>query len=160
MYIITATFDPEQAQANIAELLTLGDSPDRLAERLGTPRDLDSIREGVLAVSFKRLPEEILRLRKFIEFDEQIEKLKADKSMLRFLGSGFKEKQIAKLEEEKRHLGSLLDAPRWFYRQPRVRLLSAIRDYGLDTAQQGNAVWIEVDEKTLTFPLANLFEKV
>jgi hypothetical protein len=159
MYIITATFDAEQAQAHMTELLTMGDSPDRLAELLGLPRDLEAVREGVRASSFKQMLIDIDRLQKIIDVEEQMEKLKTDKSMLRFLGSGFKEKQFARLEEEQRKLGSPLDAPRWFYRQPRVRLLSAIRDYALDHSQQGDAVWNEVDEKVLVFPIANIFEK-
>jgi hypothetical protein len=158
MYVITATFDAEQAHAHVNELLALGDSPERLAEHLGIPRDLDYVREGVAVVSFKRLVTEITRLQQFLALETKIEKLEGDKSMLRFLGSGFKEKQRAKLDGERQKFGSLLDGPRWFYQQPRVRLLSAIRDYALDSSQQGNAVWIEVDEKTLVFPIANIFE--
>ncbi len=159
MYIITATFDVEQAHAKATELLTLGSSPERLAERLGTPRDLEYIKEGVLPVSFKRVIADITKLKKFIEVEKQIEELQADKSVLRFLGGKFKEKQIAKLQEERRKFGSLIEAPRWFYKQPRVRLLSAIRDYALDGSQQGDAVWNEIDERKLVFPIVNIFEQ-
>ena len=159
MYIITATFDVEQAHARAAELLALGDTPDRLAERLGSPRELKMVKEGVVAGSFKKLVAEVTRLRQFVALDKQIEDLKNDKSMLRFLGSGFKEKQMAKLNEEQRKFGSLLEAPRWFYQHPRVRLLSAIRDYALDGSQQGDAVWNDIDEKKLVFPIVDIFEK-
>jgi hypothetical protein len=159
MYLITATFDVEQAQAKATELLTLGDTPDRLTERLGSPHDGGMVKEGVAAVSFKKLITEVTRLKQFIALDEQIAEVRNDRSMLRFLGAGFKEKQLAKLTEERRKFGSLLEAPRWFYGQPRVRLLSAIRDYALDGSQQGDAVWSEIDEKKLVFPIVDIFEK-
>jgi hypothetical protein len=159
MYIITATFDVEQAHAKATELLTLGDSPDRIAERLGAARDLEMIKEGALPASFKKLIGEVTRLKQFVALEKQLGELKNDKSMLRFLGSGFKEKQIAKLNEERRKFGSLIEAPRWFYKQPRVRLLSAIRDYALDGSQQGDAVWNDIDEKKLIFPIVEIFEK-
>jgi hypothetical protein len=159
MYIITATFDVEQAQARATELLMLGDTPDRLAERLGQTRDLKDIKEGVTAVSFKKLITEVGRLKNFIALEKQIEDVKNGKSLLGFFGSGYKEKQIAKLTEERRKFGSLIEAPRWFYKHPRVRLLSAIRDYALDCSQQGDAVWNEIDEKKLVFPIVEIFEK-
>jgi hypothetical protein len=158
MYIITATFDVDAAQAKVAELLALGDSPDRLAERLGVQQDIDFIKEAVAPVSFKQVIADIGRIQRYITLEKEIEDLKSDKSLIRFLGSRFKEKQLAKLEEGKRNLGALLDAPRWFYKQPRVRLLSAIRDYALEGSQQGDAVWSEVDEKSLVFPIAEIFE--
>jgi hypothetical protein len=159
MFVITATFDVEQAHARIAELLVLSDSPERLAERLGITRDLEAVREGIRPASFKQTLADVARIQKFIEVQEQIEKLKTDKSMLRFLGSGFKEKQMERLESEREKLGPLIDAPRWFYQQPRVRLLSSIRDYALDNSQQDDAAWQETDEKTLVFPIAAIFEQ-
>ncbi len=152
MYIITATFDPDAAFARTSEVLDLGDAPERLAERLGIARDLEIVKRGVASSSFKRLVNDIAQIRQFIEINQQIEDVKNDKSALRFLGSGFKERQIAKLEEQAGKFGSLLDAPEWFYQQPRVRLLSAIRDYALDCSQQGDAAWVEVDKEKLAFP--------
>src|SRR5271163_1791946 len=122
MYIITATFDPDAAFARTSELLALGDSPERLAERLGITSDLDIVRQGVSATSFKRLLTDLGQIKHYIEINKQIEEVKNDKSALRFLGSGFKERQIAKLKEQGNKLGSLIDAPQWFYQQPRVRL--------------------------------------
>jgi hypothetical protein len=159
MLLITAPFDAAQAEAKAAELLALGDLPERLAEMLGTPRDLEAVREGVQVVSFKRVLVEVDRLRKFIELEDQIEKLETDKSLLRFLGSGFKEKQLARLGEEKKKFGSLLEGPAWFYRQPRVRLLSSIRDFALDNSQQGEPSWTEVSERQLVFPIVDIFEQ-
>ena len=158
MHLITAPFDGDKAEARVAELLGMGDSPERLAEMIGTPRDLDIVREGVQAVSFKRLLVEVDRIRKYVELDEQINKLESDKSMLRFLGSGFKEKQLGRLDEEKKKFGSLLEGPRWFYQQPRVRLLSAIRDCALEVSQLGEPTWSEVDERHLVFPIVDIFE--
>jgi hypothetical protein len=158
MYIITATFDADAAFARTSEMLALGDSPERLAERLGIPRDLDVVKQGVANVSFKRLLNDIKELKHFVEINKQIEEVKSGKSVLRFLGEGFKEKQIAKLEEECRKFDSLIEAPQWFYQQPRVQLLSSIRDYALDGSQQGDAVWTEIDRQKLVFPIAAMFE--
>jgi hypothetical protein len=107
---------------------------------------------------FKRLLNEIVQLKNFVGLEKQIEEIKNDKTLLRFLGATYKEKQIARLEAERRKFGSLIEAPRWFYKQPRVQLLSAIRDYALDGAQQGDAAWVEIDETTLVFPIAVMFE--
>jgi len=158
MYIITATFEAEQAFARISELLALGDAPERLAERLGLMRDIAMVKQGVATTSFQRLIEDILKLRQFIAIEKQIDEVQNGQSVLRFLGSKFKEKQIAKLQEERRKFGSLIEAPRWFYKQPRIQLLSAIRDYALDGSQQGDAVWNDIDEKKLVFPIADMFE--
>jgi hypothetical protein len=158
MYIITATFEAEQAFARAGELLALGHAPERLAERLGIMRDLATVKQGVANASFDRLLEDIMKLKQFIAIEKQIEEVQNGQSVLRFLGSKFKEKQIAKLQQERRKFGSLIEAPRWFYKQPRVQLLSAIRDYALDGSQQGDAVWTDIDEKKLVFPIADMFE--
>jgi hypothetical protein len=158
MYIITATFDADAAFARTAELLALGDSPERLAERLGITRDLAAVKQGVQQSSFRRLLSDVKGLKRYVGVRQQIEDVKNGKSMMRFLGEGFKEKQIIKLEEEMKKFGSLLDGPSWLYGQPRVQLLSAIRDSGLDAAQQGDAVWTEVETNSLVFPIANMFE--
>lgn len=159
MYIISATFDADAAFARTSELLALGDSPERLAEKLGMALDLEVIQQGVVNSSFKRLLADVKGLRHFVELDRQIDELKEGKSMMRFLGEGTVAKQITKLEEEKKKFGSLIEAPKWFYAQPRVKLLSFIRDYALDGAQQGDATWIEIDRKALVFPLASMFER-
>jgi hypothetical protein len=158
MYIITATFDPDAAFARASEMLALGDSPDRLAERLGVPRDAEMVRKGVGVGSFKRVITDVLHLKQYVDIARQMEEVKSDKSMLRFLGSGFKEKQLAKLEAATEKFGSLIDAPKWFYQQPRVQLLSTIRDYALDGAQQGDAAWTETERQALVFPIATMFE--
>jgi hypothetical protein len=160
MYIISASFDLDLACIKASELLALGDSPERLAERLGITRDLDVVKEGVAEASFSRIIADLVKIKKYIDVEQQIEDVKNGKSMLGFLGSGYKEKQIAKLKEELRKFGALIEAPRWFYAQPRVRLLSAIRDYALDGSQQGDAAWQEVDEKTLVFPIAEMYENM
>jgi hypothetical protein len=158
MYIITATFDADAAFARTSELLALGDSPERLAERLGITRDLEMIKQGVATPSFKRLISDVKQLELFVGINRQIEDVKNGKTMMRFLGEGFKEKQIAKLEEQAGKLGSLIDAPKWFYQQPRVQLLSSIRDYALDGSQQGDAVWTEIEREKLVFPIAAMYE--
>ena len=160
MYIITATFDPDAAFARTSELLALGDSPERLAERLGVPRDLDIVKQGVLSSSFKRLLNDMAQLKHYVDINRQIEEVRNGKTMLRFLGDGFKEKQIAKLEAESKKFGSLIDAPKWFYQQPRVHLLSSIRDYALDGSQQGDASWSDIERDSLVFPIAQMFETV
>ena len=158
MYIITATFDADAAFARTSELLALGDSPERLAERLGITRDLSMVKQGVASASFKRVVNDVKQLKQYVDLTRQIEEVKNGKSMMRFFGDGFKEKQVAKLEEEAKKYSSLIDAPAWFYQQPRVQLLSSIRDYALDGSQQGDAVWAEIDAETLVFPIATMFE--
>ena len=158
MYIITATFDADAAFARTSELLTLGDSPERLAERLGITRDLSMVKQGVVPASFKRVINDVRQLKQYVDLTHQIEEVRNGKTMIRFLGDGFKDKQVAKLEEEAKKFGSLIDGPTWFYQQPRVQLLSAIRDYALDGSQQGDAVWTEIDGTTLVFPIAAMFE--
>ena len=158
MHIIAASFDAEAAMTRTREVLALGDSPERLAEKLGITRELEVVKEGVVVTSYKRLAADIKKLTQYKEIEKQLEEVKSDKSMLRFLGAKFKEKQVAKLEEDLLKFGSLIEAPRWFYRQPRVQLLSAIRDYALDGSQQGDAAWIEVSEEQLVFPIVNMYE--
>jgi hypothetical protein len=158
MYFITATFDPDAAFARASELLALGDSPERLAERLGVTRDLDIVKQGVLSSPFKRLMNDMQQLKHYVDLNKQIEDTRNGKTMLRFLGEGVKEKQIAKLEAEVKKMGSLIEAPKWFYQQPRVHLLSSIRDYALDGSQQGDAAWTELDRDSLKFPIAEMFE--
>jgi hypothetical protein len=158
MYIISATFDADAAFARTSELLALGDSPERLAERLGIPRDLTMVKQGVQSASFKRLLNDVKQLKHFVDLQKEIEEVKAGKTMVRFLGEGAKAKQVAKLEAEAVKLGALVEAPTWFYAQPRVQLLSSIRDYALDGSQQGDASWTEVDPANLPFPIATMFE--
>src|ERR1700722_10629401 len=98
MYIITATFDADAAFARTSEMLALGDSPERLAERLGMMRDQEVVKQGVVNSSFKRLIADVKGLKHYVDLNRQIEDVKSGKSALRFLGEGFKEKQIAKLE--------------------------------------------------------------
>ncbi len=69
MYIITASFDPELASIKVAELLALGDSPERLAERLGISRDLAAVKEGVAQASFKKVITDLIRLKEYIEIE-------------------------------------------------------------------------------------------
>jgi hypothetical protein len=159
MHIIAASFDAEAALSRASEVLALGDSPERLAEKLGITRDLDMIKEGVTQASFKRLREDIVKIKQYLEVERQIEEIKGGGSMLRFLGDKFKDKQIARLEEDLRKFGDLIEAPRWFYKQSRVQLLSSIRDYALDGSQQGDAAWIEIEEDKLVFPIVNMYEK-
>jgi hypothetical protein len=158
MYIITASFDSDAAFERTSELLALGDSPERLAERLSITRDLEVVKQGVVNASFKRLLNDVKELKHYIEINKRIEALKGGKSALRFLGAGFRERQIVKLEDECGKFGSLIEAPKWFYQQPRIQLLSSIRDYALDGSQQGDAVWTEIDREKLVFPLAAMFE--
>jgi len=158
MHIIAASFDADAALSRASEVLALGDSPERLAEKLGITRDLDMIKEGVTQASFKRLVTDIIKLKQYLEVERQIDEIKNGGSMLRFLGEKFKDKQVVRLEEDLRKFGDLIEAPRWFYKQPRVQLLSAIRDYALDGSQQGDAAWIEIEEEKLVFPIVNMYE--
>src|SRR5471030_2669640 len=105
MHIIAASFDPDAALSRASEVLALGDSPERLAEKLGITRDLDMIKEGVAQASFKRLVTDIIKLKQYLEVERQIDEIKNGGSMLRFLGEKFKEKQVVRLEEDLRKFG-------------------------------------------------------
>src|ERR1700761_4088749 len=117
MYIITATFDADAAFARTAELLALGDSPERLAERLGITRELGVVKQGVQQANFRRVFADLKGIKKYVEVRQKIEDVRGNKSVLRFLGEGMKGKQLAKLEAEMAQCGSLIDAPAWFYQQ-------------------------------------------
>ena len=158
MHIIAASFDVEAALSRASEVLALGDSPERLAEKLGITRDIDMIKEGVAQASFRRLREDIVKIKQYVEVERQIDEIKNGSSMLRFLGEKFKDKQVVRLQEDLRKFGDLIEAPRWFYKQARVQLLSSIRDYALDGSQQGDAAWIETEEDKLVFPIVNMYE--
>jgi hypothetical protein len=158
MFIITATFDEELALNRIREALALTDTPETLSERLGMPNDLELVRQAVVTPSFKRLLTEIKSRRQFVEIGEQIEEAKTGKSVSRLFGSGFQEKKVARLEEERRKIPSLGAAQRWFYTHPRVVLLSSIRDFALDGSLHPDAAWREVTPTDLPFPIAKMFE--
>lgn len=158
MFVITATFETERAYAAINEMLAMADAPERMAELLGLTRDVEMVTQGTAKASFKKVITEVKRLRHFNEIGDQIEEVKGGKSMARLLGSGFRDKQIAKLEVEQKKFGSTLEAPTWFYQQPRVQLLSAIRDYALDGSLNNDAAWNEVEVANLNFPIAAMFE--
>jgi hypothetical protein len=158
MFVITATFDEELALGHIREMLALTDAPERLAERLGMTRDLELVRKAVVTPSFKRLITEVKSRRQYIEIGEQIEEAKTGKSVSRLFGSGFQEKKIARLEQERRKIPSPLEAQRWFYSHPRVVLLSTIRDFALDGSLHPDAAWREANAADLSFPIARMFE--
>jgi hypothetical protein len=158
MFVITATFDEELALNHIREMFALTDTPEQLAERLGMTRDLDLVRRAVVTPSFKRLVTEIKSRRQYLEIGEQIDEARGGKSVSRLFGSGFQEKKIARLEQERRKIPPLEVAQRWFYSHPRVILLSTIRDFALDGCLHPDAVWREVSPASLTFPLAKMFE--
>ena len=158
MYVITATFDKELAYGRIREMLTLGDAPEALAERLGIVRDTELVKQGVVTTSFKRLTTDLKRYRQFLDIGQQIEEARKGGTMARFLGSGFQEKKVAKLEEERKKFESPLEAQRWFYSHPRVVLLSAVRDFALDGALHPDAAWRETELAKLPFPIVDMFE--
>lgn len=158
MYVITATFDAELACSQIRELLTLADAPEALAERLGIVRDTALVKQGVVTTSFKRLITEIKKRRQFLDIGRQIAEAREGKTAARFLGASFQEKKIAKLDEERKKLDSLLEAQRWFYTHPRVVLLSSMRDFALDGSLNQDASWQETEPSKLSFPIATMFE--
>jgi hypothetical protein len=158
MFVITATFDAELACSQIRELLVLADAPEALAERLGIVRDAAMVKQGVITTSFRRLATEIKRRRQYLEIGEQITEARKGKSVARFLGAGFQEKKVAKLEEERTKLDSNLETQRWFYTHPRVVLLSSIRDFALDGSLNQDAAWRDISPSELPFPIATMFE--
>jgi hypothetical protein len=160
MYVITATFDAELAYGRIRDMLALADAPEALAERLGIERDVAMVKQGVITTSFKRLVAELKKRQQFLDIGQQIAEARKGTTVGRFLGAGFQEKKVAKLEEERKKFDSPLEAQRWFYSHPRVVLLSAVRDYALDGALNQDAAWREVEPSKLPFPIATMFDAV
>ena len=158
MFVITATFEEELALSRIRDALAMADTPDALAERLGLTRDLELVRQGVVTPSLRRLMAEVKSRRQYLEITRQIEEARSGKSPARFFGSGFSEKKVTRLEDERRKIPALLEAKRWFYSLPRVILLSTIRDYALDGALHPDAAWREVVPSTLPFPIVAMFD--
>jgi len=158
MFVITATFDPELAKSAIREVLTMADTPEALAERLGIARDADMVKQGVVTTSFKRLLTDMKRRRQFLDIGSQVDEARGGKTMARFLGSGFQEKKVAKLEDERKKLDTLVETQRWFYTHPRVVLLSTLRDFALDGSLNQDAAWNDLSPSQLPFPIATMFE--
>jgi len=158
MFVITATFDEELALNHIREMFALTDTPEQLAERLGMTKDLELVRQAVITPSFKRLLTDLKSRRQYNEIGAQIEEARGGKSVSRLFGSGFQEKKIARLEDERRKIPPLAVAQRWFYTHPRVVLLSTIRDFALDGCLHPDAAWREANVADLPFPIAKMFE--
>jgi len=158
MFVITATFDEELALGRIREMLAMADAPERMAERLGLERDLEMVRKGITPGSFKRLLNDVKGQKTYVEIGQQIEQEKAGGGGLSRLFAS-QTRKIARLEEERRKLPSLVETERWFYTHPRVNLLASIRDYALDGALHADAAWREVDEAHLYFPIVAMFQQ-
>jgi hypothetical protein len=157
MFVITATFDEELALARIRDLLALGETPETLADRLDMARDLNLVREAVVTPSLRKLMAEVKNRNQYLEITQQIEAARCAKPG-RFFGGGVNEKKIARLMEERGKIPPLLDAKRWFYKLPRVVMLSTIRDLALDCSLHPDAAWREVAPSSLPYPIAAMFE--
>jgi hypothetical protein len=158
MEVITATFSPDMAEAAVQEMLTLGEFPERLAEKLGSAKDADVVAQAVEKSNFKRVLTDVQKIKDYLALMHDIDQVKRGKWAFTFLGAGFKEKQLAKMIEHKKSFGDLMDAPRWFYQHPRVVVLSAIRDYALELSQS-NAHWVDIGKEPLRFPIVQMFER-
>jgi hypothetical protein len=149
VYILTSTFDADTAVSKVAELLALGDQAERLAEKLGLPKTTEQVQEGVKAVSFKKLISDVEKLKTVLTLEQDIEKLKQGHWSQKFVGRTFIDSKLTSLVTKKRKLGSIVEAPRWYYKQPRVWLLAAIRDYALDASNQNDAEWVDTEQGAL-----------
>ncbi|PTX99899.1 hypothetical protein DB346_19000 [Verrucomicrobia bacterium LW23] len=163
MHLLTAAFDPETAISRVSEIFALSDSPERIAEKLNVPNEVDRVKDGMAVPQCKRLLADIDKLRAFVDLEKQIEDVKAGKWSWNFLGKSARDAHLAKLLDKRRKFGSLIEAPRWFYRLDRVWLLHCIRDYALDSAtQMADSEWIEVDDNNangeLPYPIVSMFE--
>ena len=158
MFVITATFEEELALSRIRDVLAMADTPEAMAERLDLTRDLETVRQAAVTPSLRRLMTEVKSRRQYLEITQQIETARSGNSPARFFGTGFSEKKVSRLNEERRKIPPLLDAKRWFYTLPRVVVLSTIRDFALDGALHPDAAWREVTPSSLVFPIATMFE--
>lgn len=158
MHLLRATIDPVLLYEKISELLALADNPERLAEKLNMPHEVEKIQSGINAVSFKRLVIEVEKLLGFVKLEKEIANVQSGKWSFSFMGKSFTENKLAVLMEKRRKFGSLIETPRWFYRQDRVWLLNAFRDYALDGAHQGDAEWVDEPTESLPLPITAMLE--
>lgn len=158
MHLLRATFDRDLAYEKISELLALDDNPERLAERLSIPRDVEKVKLGIAVSPYKRLVTEVEKLKEFVDLEKEIEQVQSGKWTFGFMGKGFAEKKVASLLEKRRKFGAIIETPRWFFRQERVWLLNALRDYALDSSNQGDAEWVENPLDHLMLPVSRMLE--
>lgn len=158
MQLLRATFDRDRAYEKVSELLALEDNPERLAEKLNLPRDVEKIQAGITATPCKKLVTDVEKLKEFVELEKEIENIRSGNWTFAFMGKSFAEKKIEGLMEKRRKYGSLIETPRWFYKLDRVWLLNALRDYAFDASHQGDAEWAAEDVESLSLPMTRMFE--
>jgi hypothetical protein len=158
-YALKATFEKDLALQRVQEMLSMGDDPEKIAEKLTVARDVQKIQSGIADANFARLYKDVEKLAEFLVLEKEVEDVKAGNWTFSFMGKGFSEKKIAKLNEKIRKFGSLLDSPKWFYGHNRVWLLEMIRDYALDGSVHGDSEWVDLETEPVEFPLMNMFEK-
>ena len=158
MYVLKATFEPKLALEKVSEILALAEEPERVAEKLGIVGPIERVRAGIDQRDFKRLLKDMERLHQFVAIEKQMADIREGRWAFNFMGKGYANKQLDKLSEKRRKLGSLIEAPRWFYKQERVRLLAALRDYAMDISEQGDSEWVDMDYHAGHFPIVGMFE--
>jgi len=159
MYVVTATFEREIALAKVAELLALANEPEKLAEKLNLSRNLDKVKQGVAITPFGRMPKDVEKLAEFVLLDQERSEVREGKWAFNFMGKNMTLRKLSKISGKIRKLGSLIEAPRWFYKQDRVWLLGAIRDYALVASAHDDGEWFDIDAKPVKLPLVEMFEK-
>jgi hypothetical protein len=159
MYVVTATFEREIAIGKTGELLAMANEPDRLAEKLDLVRNVEKVKQGIAVSSFKRVIEDVEKLAEFVVLDHERKEVREGKWAFNFLGQGMTTRKLAKISGKIRNLGSLIEAPRWFYKQDRVWLLGAIRDYALVSSAHDDGEWFDIDARPINLPLVEMFEK-
>lgn len=158
MYLLTMPIDPDEAISRMKEILGMTSHPERLAQKINASEDFERVKSGIEGGSFDPLTRSVEKLKKFIDLETEIANVKAGKWAFGFMGKSFAEKKIKGLLDERRKIGSLIDAPQWFYSHDRVWLLNCLRDYVLTMSAKGESRWIDQKDCTFKMPLLEMFE--
>ncbi len=143
VWVLRSKFAPKTATTKTEEILNL--EAEAMAGVLGVPDAVDRVREGVFQKDHDHLVEIVTAHSKQHDLLSQAKDLQEGKSLWRFLGQQAVENRQEKLRNQALRLGGKLDAASWFYQQPRVWLLSLIRDAALDSSRHTDADWEEID---------------
>lgn len=160
MYILKATFDRDLAVSKMADMLALADNPERMSDKLNLREHRELIEDGIRPISGKKLIQAVAKVKETLSLDQEIGKIQEGGTFVsKLLGKSFARNKMEKLNERRRRLGNITEAPRWFYHEPRVWLLSALRDFAMEVSNQDDAEWVDSDQGfPVVSPLMDMFD--
>ena len=114
---------------------------------------------GITGGSFTRLVKDVEKLAGYVALDQERRDVREGKWTFSFLGDAMTKRKLSKISQQIRQMGSLIESPRWFYKQDRVWLLAAIRDYALAASVHDDGEWFDTEERPLQLPIVEMFEQ-